>query len=122
MERKENVWPMFEAILREHFPSQYDDDDEYWAHDATDAREFISGNAKEKELAGIEIVEPATSFYENFDYDNYPQGEEDQCFSIVFYEGKHYKIGLIYKSYGGYHFDERAYEVQPKTIEVVVYE
>lgn len=128
---KENYWPMFETILREHFPASYTPDDpgdwDYWLDGNEAARDFLSGQncddwEKYERLTGIEIVEQANSFYENFDYDSYPQGKEDECFSIVKYQDKFYKIGLVFRSYGGYHFMNTAHEVEPKVKEIIVYE
>lgn len=115
---------MIEEKLRVLFPVEGDYIEKYpeeWKHEAEDAREFIAGKGKKK-AGDIKIIQAAESFYEDVDYDDCPQGLEDECFSVVEIDGVLYKVMLTYQSWGGFHFMEQAYTCKPKTVEVVVYE
>lgn len=134
--RKKNVWDELETRLRTVFPYSWpddldEDDDKNWYYDSSQDPliPFITGEEKDnKKLVkiaaeqGIEFVEYEGSFYENVDYDSIPQGTEDECNAIVKVDGEFYKIGLIYTSRRGHLFEQEAFKVSPKTIEVVIYE
>jgi hypothetical protein len=135
--RKKNVWNELEERLRAVFPYQWpddldEDDDKNWYYDSSEDPliPFITGEEggcpwrmlEEATKQGIEFVEYEGSFYENVDYDNIPQGTEDECSAIVKVDGEFYKIGLIYTSSRGLLFTQEAFKVSPKTIEVVIYE
>jgi len=114
-----------EEKLREYFPLEGDYYKEYpeeWLRGAKQAQEFISGQYHKSKVGDIQFVECNGSIYQGMDYDNIPQGTEDSTFSIIEVNGSYYKVFLTYTSYGNFYFDEKAWLVEPKTVEVVVYE
>ncbi len=140
MARKKDVWDsLVEQKLRVAFPYPYPETnwkgepiEEEEREDYYDAGDdpmisFLTGKATKAELRyaatkDIEFVEFDGSFYETVDYDSIPQGTEDECESIVKIEGQHFSVGVYFTSYSGYRLSDVAHAVNPKTVEVVVYE
>jgi len=140
MAKKKNVWEAVEEALRAVFPYPYpetnwkgepikdDELEDYYDPSDDPLIPFLTGQkikaAQQLGIAaqGIEFVEFQGSFWENVGYDQTPQGTEDECEAIIKIADKHYKVLLMYRSTGGYYLDQEAYEVVPKTVEVVIYE
>lgn len=130
---KKNVWETLEARLREAFPYpwpetdwhgeplQEDDKVDYYESRNDPLISFLIGEG-EMNSNGVEFVEFEPSFYASVSYDEIPQGTEDDCEAVIYVDGKFYKVGVFFTSWSGYRLNEIAYEVSPKTVEVVVYE
>lgn len=120
MKSKRNYWGYVQFLLENEFPHEYETYSS-WEEEAEDAIKFLTGEG-EKAKGKINLVEKAYSVGETVDYDDFPRGEEFSCRSILEIDGEFYSVELVYKSWGGYHFNNVAYKVQPVEKTIIVYQ